>query len=71
MRGSGGSSEISEWGKLLGDDSIPAEFINYGGDAVISALTIICNKIWATGEWPSPWTKYDHHTTQERKSPDM
>ena len=24
---------------------------------MISTLTIICNKIWETGEWPTPWTK--------------
>ena len=25
--------------------------------AVITALTTICNKIWQTGEWPTPWTQ--------------
>ena len=24
---------------------------------MISALTIICNTIWETGEWPTPWNK--------------
>ena len=24
---------------------------------MISTLTIICNKIWETGEWPTPLTK--------------
>ena len=24
---------------------------------MISILTIICNKIWGNGEWPTPWTK--------------
>jgi len=24
---------------------------------MINALTIICNKIWQTREWPTPWTK--------------
>ena len=24
---------------------------------MISALTTICNKIWQTGEWPTPWTQ--------------
>ena len=23
---------------------------------VIIALRTICNKIWQTGEWPTPWT---------------
>ena len=28
-----------------------------GGEDVITALTTICNKIWQTGEWPTPWTQ--------------
>ena len=44
-------------GKSPGDDNIPAELIKNGGEAMISALTIICNNIWETGEWPTPWTK--------------
>ena len=23
----------------------------------VTALTTICNKIWQTGEWPTPWTQ--------------
>ena len=49
---------MSEGGKSPGDDNIPAELIKNGGEAMISSLTsIICNKIWETGEWPTPWTK--------------
>ena len=44
-------------GKSPGDDNIPAELIKNGGEAMISTLTIICTKIWETGEWPTPWTK--------------
>ena len=44
-------------GKSPGDDNIPAELIKNGGEAMISALTIIYNNIWETGEWPTPWTK--------------
>ena len=44
-------------GKSPGNDNIPAELIKNGGEAMISALTIMCNKIWETGEWPTPWTK--------------
>ena len=44
-------------GKSPGNDNIPAELIKNGGEAMISALTIICNKIWETGEWPTPLTK--------------
>ena len=28
-----------------------------GGEDVITTLTTICNKIWQTGEWPTPWTQ--------------
>ena len=44
-------------GKSPGNDNIPAELIKNRGEAMISALTIICNKIWETGEWPTPLTK--------------
>ena len=40
------------------DGNVPAELIKNGGEAMISTLTVICNKIWETGEWPTPWTKY-------------
>ena len=44
-------------GKAAGIDNIPAELIKHGGSAVIDILTRICNKIWQTGEWPTPWTQ--------------
>ena len=28
-----------------------------GGEDVITVLTTICNKIWQTGEWPTPLTQ--------------
>ena len=37
-------------GKSPGYDNIPAELIKNGGEAMISTLTIICNRIWETGE---------------------
>ena len=43
-------------GKSPGIDNIPGELVQAGGDAVISVLHKICNKIWQTGEWPMPWT---------------
>ena len=36
--------------KSTGVDNIPAELVQAG------ALTTICNKIWQTGEWPTPLT---------------
>ena len=44
-------------GKSAGIDSIPAELVWAGGEDVVTALTTICNKIWQTGEWPTPWTQ--------------
>ena len=43
--------------KAAGVDNIPAELIKNGGEAVIDILTAICNKIWQTGVWPTPWTQ--------------
>ena len=44
-------------GKSAGVDYIPAELLQAGGEDVTTALTTICNKIWQTGEWPTPWTQ--------------
>ena len=44
-------------GKSAGVDNVPAELVQAGRENVISALTTICNKIWQTGEWPTPWTQ--------------
>ena len=44
-------------GKSAGVDNIPAELVQAGGEDVITALTAICNKIWQTEEWPTPWTQ--------------
>ena len=44
-------------GKSAGVDNIPSELVRNGGEAMIDALTVICNKIWKTGEWPTSWTQ--------------
>ena len=44
-------------GKAAGVDNIPAELIKHGGESVVDMLLLICNKIWQTGEWPTPWTQ--------------
>ena len=44
-------------GKSAGVDNIPAELVQAGGEEVITALTTICNKIWQTGKWPTPWAQ--------------
>ena len=49
--------QLLKKGKSAGVDNIPAELVQAGGEDVITALTTICNKIWQTGEWPTPWTE--------------
>ena len=44
-------------GKSAGADNIPGELVQAGGEDAITALTTICNKVWQTGEWPTPWTQ--------------
>ena len=31
--------------------------VQSGGETMIDVLTEICNRIWKTGEWPTPWTQ--------------
>ena len=42
-------------GKSTGADNIPAELVQTGGETMIDVLTEICNRIWRTGKWPTPW----------------
>ena len=49
--------QLLKKGKSAGSDNTPAELVQAGGEDVITALTTICNKIWQTGEWPTPWTQ--------------
>ena len=44
-------------GKSAGVDNIPAELVQAGGETMIDVLPEICNRIWRTGEWPTPWTQ--------------
>ena len=43
--------------KSAGVDNIPAELVQAGGETMKYVLTEICNRIWRTGEWPTPWTQ--------------
>ena len=40
-----------------GNDNIPGELVQAGGEKVIEILTLICNRIWTTGIWPKAWTQ--------------
>ena len=44
-------------GKSAEVDNIPSELVQVGGEFMTDMLLIICNKIWQTGEWPTPWTQ--------------
>ena len=35
-------------------DNIPAELFQAGGETMIDVLIEICNRIWRTGNWPTP-----------------
>ena len=41
-------------GKSAGVDNIPAELVQAGEETTIDVLTEICNRIWETGDWPTP-----------------
>ena len=56
-------------GKSAGVDNIPAEQVQAGGANVITAFTTICNKIWQTGDWPTPWTQSLVITLPEKRQP--
>ena len=45
-------------GKSAGVNNIPAELVQAGEEDVITTLKTICNRIWQTGEWPTPWTQF-------------
>ena len=49
--------KLMKKGKSTGMDNIPPELVQAGGEAMIDMLLIICNTIWQTGEWPTPWTQ--------------
>ena len=55
-------------GKPAGVDNIPAELVQAGEEDVITVFTTIFDKIWQTGEWPTPWTKSLVITFQKRGS---
>ena len=49
--------QLLKKGKSAGVNNIPSELVQAGEEDVITTLTTICNKIWQTGEWPTPWTQ--------------
>ena len=46
-------ASLKKW-KSAGIDNIPAELVQAGGETMIDVLTEICNRIWRTGERPTP-----------------
>ena len=47
---SGGCSTTTEERESAGVDNFPTELVQADGEAVITALKRVCNKIWLTGE---------------------
>ena len=44
-------------GKSPGVDNIPSELLKNGGETTTTTvLTVICQKMWETKEWPKEWT---------------
>ena len=43
--------------KAPGVDRIDGDLIRYGGETMVNTMFKICNKIWATGNFPTLWTK--------------
>ena len=43
--------------KSAGVDNRPAEVVQAGGESIIDVITEICNRIWRTGDWLTPWTQ--------------
>ena len=43
--------------KSAGVENSPAELVQAGEEDVVTALMTICNKMWQTGEWSTPWTQ--------------
>ena len=50
-------------GKSAGVDNKPAERVQAGGETMIDVLTEICNRIWRTGDWPTPMDSVTDHYT--------
>ena len=52
--------------KSLGSDNIPIELVKNGGEKTVKAITGLCQKIWATKEWPIEW-KYSVYVPLPKK----
>ena len=44
-------------GKSPGVDNIPSEILKNGGVTATTVLTVMCQKIWKTKNWPKEWTQ--------------
>ena len=38
-------------------DNIPSLLLKNGGETKTTVLTVMCQKIWETKEWPKEWTQ--------------
>ena len=55
--------EVQTAGRMLNDgkspsvDNIPAEILTRRGPCVIDTLTVVCQRIWTSGQWNKDRTK--------------
>ena len=42
-------------GKPPGVDNITAEILKHGGPCIIDNVTVVCQNIWTSGQWPKDW----------------
>ena len=71
LKGVESAVQLLKKGKSSGVDNIPAELAQAGGENVTTVLTIICRKIWQTGEWPTPWTQSLVITLPKKGNPQL
>ena len=64
-----GCSTITEGREVSWSCQHPSIAGSSGGEDVITALMTICNKIWQTGEWPTPWTQSLVITLPKKRQP--
>ena len=50
-------AELCPRNAMMTIDNIQAELVQAGRETMIYVLTEICNRIWRTRKWPTPWTQ--------------
>ena len=51
-------------GKPADVDNTLTESLKQGGPGVINAVTVVCQTIWTSGQWPKNWTVTDYSSSE-------